>query len=212
MHRFRSTVLTVLALSLAPALTPRSALAQPATAAASHALTVYGGYRAGGSFEQVQNPDANVDVDGSAAWSLSLDFPLDASRQVQLFASTQSTDIAATSTSPSVSLTVSYLHLGGTNFFEGGVGRGPYVVGGLGVTRLAPGLSGLSAEYRPSMNLGLGWQVPLAAALSLRLELRGYFTLITSNSALFCSGGCVIAVRGDGLVQGQAMLGLSYAF
>ncbi len=212
MNRFHSAGLGLLALSLTATLAPATALAQAGTPAASHALTAYGGYRAGGSFEQVQTPNTNVDIDSSAAWSLSLDFPLDASRQVQIFASTQSTDIAATATSPSVPLTVSYLHLGGTNFFEGGVGSGPYVVGGLGVTRLSPGLSGLSAEYRPSMNVGLGWQLPLAAALSLRLELRGYFTLINSNSALFCSGGCVIAVRGDGLVQGEAMMGLSYAF
>jgi hypothetical protein len=206
--------LLAISLSLAATLTPPAVLAQnaAATAAASHALTVYGGYRAGGSFEQVQNPASNADIDSSAAFSLSLDLPFDASRQVQVFASTQSTDIAATAGNPSVPLTVSYLHLGGTNFFEGGVGRGPYVVGGLGVTRLAPGLSGLSAEYRPSINLGLGWQLPLASALSLRLELRGYFTLINSDSALFCSGGCVIAVRGDGLAQGEAMLGLSYAF
>ncbi len=206
--------LLLLAASLSLAATPAAAQAAPGavSAAASYALTAYGGYRGGGSFEQVQNVDANVDIDSSIAWSLSLDIPLDASRQVQLFASTQSTDLAATATSPSVPLTVSYLHLGGINFFEGGVGRGPYVVGGLGVTRLAPGLSGLSAEYRPSMNLGLGWQLPLAASLSLRMELRGYFTLINSDSALFCSGGCVIAVRGDGLVQGEAMLGLSYAF
>ncbi|MEO7854282.1 MAG: hypothetical protein ABIR94_18845 [Rubrivivax sp.] len=211
-----ATGLIVLAasLSLIATFAPTAALAQSSAvpAAASYALTVYGGYRGGGSFEQVQNTDSNVDIDSGAAWSLSLDIPLDTSRRVQLFASTQSTDLAATTTSPSVPLTVSYLHLGGTNFFEGGVGRGPYVVGGLGVTRLAPGLSGLSAEFRPSMNLGLGWQLPLAAALSLRLEVRGYFTLINSQSALFCSGGCVIAVRGDGLVQGEAMVGLSYAF
>jgi hypothetical protein len=207
-------VVLVTSLSLLATFAPTAAQAQSGTAPAAtpYALTVYGGYRGGGSFEQVQNADSKVDIDSGFAWSLSLDIPLDVSRQVQVFASTQSTDLAATTATPSVPMTVSCLHLGGTNFFEGGVGSGPYVVGGLGVTRLSPGLAGLSDEYRPSMNVGLGWQLPLAAALSLRLELRGYFTLINSNSALFCSGGCVIAVRGDALVQGEAMVGLSYAF
>ena len=85
-------------------------------------------------------------------------------------------------------MTVSYLHLGGTNYFEGAVGRGAYVVGGLGATRLAPGLSGLSAEFRPSLNLGLGYQWPIAGALSFRAELRGYFTLINSSGGLLSMG------------------------
>jgi hypothetical protein len=185
--------------------------ANPALAQ-NNALTVYGGYRGGGAFEQSQSPNANVDLEGSAAASLSLDWAIDPSRQVQLFASYQSTDMVATDSTPLVPLSVSYLHLGGTNFFEGQIGRGPYVVGGLGVTRLAPGLAGLSAEVRPSMNLGIGYQWPLATSLSLRLEARAYLTLINSRSNLFCSGGCVISLQGDALVQGEAMLGLSYAF
>jgi hypothetical protein len=187
-------------------------LSAPQAAAQNHALTIYGGWRGGGSFEQTQSPNSDVDLQGAAALSLSLDWALDASRQVQLFVSNQSTELAATGTSPSVPLSVSYLHLGGTNFFEGSIGRGLYVVGGLGVTRLAPSLSGLSAEIKPSMNLGLGYQWPLATALALRFEMRGYFTLINSRSSLFCSGGCVISVKGDALTQAEAMIGLNYTF
>ena len=187
------------------------ACAAPAMAQ-QYALTAYGGYRGGGSFEQTQSPYGSVNLQSSVAGSLSLDWALDANRQVQLFASYQSTDIPASPANPSVPLTVSYLHLGGTNFFEGAVGRGPYVVGGLGATRLAPGLAGLSAEFRPSMNVGLGYQLPLAPSLALRFELRGYYTLINSQTTLFCSGGCVLTVRGDGLFQAEAMLGLSVGF
>ena len=61
------------------------------------------------------------------------------------------------------------------------------------------------------MNLGLGYQWPLAGPLSLRVELRGYFTLINSSSNLFCSGGCVVAIKGDGLTQAEALVGLSFA-
>jgi hypothetical protein len=104
------------------------------------------------------------------------------------------------------------VHFGGTNFFEGAVGRGPYVVGGLGITRLAPGLDGLSNEIRPSMNLGLGYQLPLAPAVAMRLEIRGYVTLINSSGTLFCSGGCVVALKGDTLVQGEALFGVSFGF
>jgi hypothetical protein len=181
-------------------------------AAAQNALSIYGGYRGGGSFQQDTSPFDSIGLQSSASGSISLDLGLDAMRQVQIFASYQSTELEATATTPVVPMTVSYLHLGGTNYFEGAVGRGAYVVGGLGVTRLAPGLSGLSAEVRPSLNLGLGYQWPISGALSLRAELRGYFTLINSSSSLFCSGGCVISIKGDGLTQVEGLLGLSLAF
>jgi hypothetical protein len=180
--------------------------------AAQNALTLYGGYRGGGSFQHSTSPFDSISLQSSPSGSISLDFGLDAMRQVQVFASYQSTELEATATTPVVPMTVSYLHLGGTNYFEGTVGRGAYVVGGLGVTRLAPGLSGLSAEFRPSLNLGLGYQWPISGALSFRAELRGYFTLINSSSSLFCSGGCVVSIKGDGLTQVEALVGLSYGF
>ncbi len=188
------------------------ALATALPAAAQNAITFYGGYRGGGSFQQDTSPFDTVSLKSSASGSIALDFGLDAMRQVQIFASYQSTELEATATTPAVPMTVSYLHLGGTNYFEGAVGRGAYVVGGLGVTRLAPGLSGLSAEIRPSLNLGVGYQWPIAGALSLRAELRGYFTLINSSGGLFCSGGCVVAIKGDGLTQVEGLLGLNLAF
>lgn len=188
------------------------ALAAALPAAAQNSISVYGGWRGGGSFEQDTSPFASINLKSSASGSIALDFGLDAMRQVQVFASYQSTDLEPSASTPTVPLTVSYLHLGGTNYFEGAVGRGAYVVGGIGATRLAPGLSGLSAEIRPSLNLGLGYQWPITGALSLKAELRGYFTLINSSSALFCSGGCVVALKGDGLTQVEGLLGLSLAF
>jgi hypothetical protein len=188
------------------------ALAAALPAAAQNSITFYGGWRGGGSFQQGTSPFATIDLKSSASGSVALDFGVDAMRQVQVFASYQSTDLEPSATTPALAMTVSYLHLGGTNYFEGAIGRGAYVVGGIGATRLAPGLSGLSAEIRPSLNLGLGYQWPISGALSLKAELRGYFTLLSSNSALFCSGGCVVAIKGDGLTQVEGLLGLSLAF
>jgi hypothetical protein len=188
------------------------ALATTLPAAAQNSITAYGGWRGGGSFQQDNSPFDTLSLKSSASASIALDFGLDATRQVQVFASYQSAELEATATTPEVPMTVGYLHLGGTNFFEGAVGRGAYVVGGLGVTRLSPGLSGLSDEYRPSINLGVGYQWPIAGALSLRAELRGYFTLINSSGGLFCSGGCVVAIKGDGLTQVEGLIGLNLAF
>ena len=175
-------------------------------------FTLYGGYRGGGSFLTDTEPSQSPNLRSAVAGSVAVDWAVDSVRQVQLFASYQSTHIAASSSTPQVPLTVSYLHLGGTNYFEGAIGRGAYVVGGLGATRMSPGLSGLSAEIFPSMNLGLGYQWPIAGPVSLRMELRGYFTLVNSSSRLFCSGGCVVAFKGDGFTQVEGLLGLNVAF
>ena len=50
------------------------------------------------------------------------------------------------------------------------------------------------------------------AAFVAVAELRGFATLINSNGGFFCSGGCVVALQGDALVQGQALLGLSLRY
>jgi len=48
--------------------------------------------------------------------------------------------------------------------------------------------------------------------VSLRFEVRGYVTLIDSDSDLFCSGGCVVRIQGDTFTQGEALIGLSARF
>ena len=183
-----------------------------ASAGAQTSFAAYGGWRGGGSFEQGSSPFAAIDLKSSASGALALSFAVDAMRQGQIFASYQSTDLEASGTTPTVPMRISYLHFGGTNYFEGSIGRGAYVAGGIGATWMSPGLSGLSSEVRPSLNLGLGYEWPITGALSFKAELRGYFTLINSNSALFCSGGCVVAIRGDGLTQVEGLVGLSLAF
>ena len=189
-----------------------AAFATGAAEAGDNALTVYGGWRAGGDFTEVAS-GRNVSLDSSGVGALSLDFALDASRQWQLYLSHQKTQLALDPAGASpLPLTVTYLHLGGTVFFDGPVGRGPYVVGGLGLTALQPGLAGYSNELRPSMNLGLGYQVPLGESLALRFETRAYATLVSSSGQIFCSGGCVLAVKGSALTQVDAQLGLSLRF
>ena len=86
------------------------------------------------------------------------------------------------------------------------------MVGGLGATLFSPGTNGFSSEWRPSMNVGLGYQWPLGGRLALRAEARWYVTLVNSQGGLFCSGGCVIRVSGDTFTQGDAQLGLSLEF
>jgi hypothetical protein len=196
------------------------AAADPATPNAS-AVTLYGAYRGGGSFVDATS-NQTLGLASSGAWAISYDKALDASRQLQFYASYQSThlglDRSALAAPPSggapapLPMKVIYLQVGGTNFFDGPIGRGPYLVGGLGATLFEPGASGYSGEVRPSLNLGIGYQATLGERLALRIEARGYATLVRSSGGLFCSGGCLFRIKADAVTQGDAQLGLSYRF
>ena len=186
-----------------------------ATAAAQGVVTVYGGARGGGEFIDQNAGDAVVKLDGGAAGSLSFDWLLDDGRQAQVFYSYQRSALpgSVANGTGDIAINISYLHLGGRVFFEGtDIESGSYLVGGLGITHLAPSLHDLSYEVNTSMNLGLGYQWMLYKKVALRTEVRGYLTLIHSSGGFFCSGGCVVAIRGDTMLQVEGLLGLSYGF
>ena len=85
------------------------------------------------------------------------------------------------------------------------------LVGGIGATMFNPA-QGLKTELYPSINVGVGYQLPLGKTFAMRLEARGYATLVNSQSGVFCSGGCVVSIKGDTITQGEALLGLTARF
>jgi hypothetical protein len=182
-------------------------LASAPAVAADYSVTAYAGWRVSTGIDEVAT-GKEADIDDSVSFSIAVDRTLDASRTLQLFYSQQSTRLSAGSPSQTAfDLKVRHLHFGGTAEFGG-----PYAVGGIGVSWLSPGLDGLDDEVRPSMNVGFGYAWPLGTRVTLRLEGRAYLTLLNSSGGLFCSGGCVVVLKGDGLLQGEAMLGLSARF
>jgi hypothetical protein len=220
-HLKKSADAMVSRLLLGLALTLSGVATAAQTISAQGAVTLYGSYRGGGSFTDTAS-DQTVRLDNSSAWSISYDRDLDSSRQLQFYVSYQSTRLrldrstvvnpAAGGIPAPLPIKVIYFHVGGINFFDGPIGRGPYVVGGLGATLFEPGGSGTSDEVRPSLNLGIGYQATLGERVALRLETRGYVTVVNSSGGLFCSGGCVLKIKGDAVTQGEVQLGLSYRF
>ena len=184
-------------------------------AGAQTTVTLYGGARGGGEFEDASGNGNTFRLDSGAAVSASVDWLLDDGRQGQVFYSFQRSALPgkAFGQPAEVAVNISYLHLGGRVFFEGDARQGGgYVVGGLGATWFSPGLGGLSDEVRPSANIGIGWQWTLARNVALRTELRGYLSLINASGEFFCSGGCVVSIRGRTLGQAEGLLGLSIGF
>jgi len=192
-----------LAIALLTLLTP------PAFAQAS--ATVFGGYTVS---EGIDNDTSGerARVKSGVAFGVVADYDLDSSRQLQLFYGQQNTTLDPGGGQPRFDFDVRYLHLGGTYFFDGPIGRGPYAVGGIGSTHFSPNLRGLRSETKASLNVGFGYLWMLGNTIGVRAEARAFVTLLNDSGGLFCSGGCTVFLSGDSFVQGQAMLGLTARF
>ena len=186
-------------------------LAWAMPSAAQMTLTMYAALRRqrrrGKRLDQYQ-----ADIRSSAAFAAAAGYDLDAGREVQLFYSQQATTVSPGGATAPFDMTVRYLHLGGTVFFDEPIGRGPYVVGGIGATQFSPSTSGYGTEFKPSLNLGLGYLLPLTQSVALRAEARGFFTFVNSSGGFLCSGGCVVVLSSDVFVQYAAMVGLTVRF
>jgi hypothetical protein len=177
-------------------------------------VTLYGAYRWGGNLTD-ESTDASASVRNDASYALAVDIGIDRQTQLQFFYSHQQTALSTEASAPTLNnegLAIDYYHAGGSYFFKE-VGSGGYVVGGIGATHVSPDSGDFNSETFLSGNLGMGVMLPLGKNVGLRFEARGYATLISSDSALFCGNvGCVTAIEGDGFYQGEALAGLSIRF
>jgi opacity protein-like surface antigen len=188
------------------------------SAAADFEIVPLAGYRVGGGFRDTAI-DAERDIQEHASFGVALNLRRGGDTQWELSFVRANTSIAARNTAPvapAVPLRVDYLQFGGTYFFAapGAGGLQPYVVGGFGVTRFSPTRSGLDNRTAPSLNLGAGLRLPLAERVTVRLEVRGYFTLLDTDGSIFCKSdivdaACSIEARARGMVQGEALLGVA---
>lgn len=197
---------TLLASALAAAM-----LCAASPAAAQASVTLYGGYAGTSGIDNATN-GTSADVKDGATFGVALGMPFDASRELQLLYSQQSTTLAPGGGAAPFDLTIRYLHVGGTVFVDRAVGQGFYAVGGVGVTQFSPGTAGYGNEYKPSMNVGFGYHLPLGDRVALRAEARGYITFVNSSGGFLCSGGCVVVLKSDAVTQLEAKIGLMARF
>jgi Outer membrane protein beta-barrel domain len=178
-------------------------------------ITVYGGYRFGGSVTNTTD-NSTIDFENGSSFAIAGDIGLDPNRQIELFYSQQHTALtsgAFSAQTNNLGLTLHNYQIGGTNFIEE-TGRGLYVMGGLGATTAKPDRAGLNSETYFSGNLGVGWMVPLGRHAGLKFEARGYGIAINDSGALFCGGarGCTVAIKSTVLFEGEVLAGLTGRF
>ena len=173
------------------------------------------GYQVGGNFQQADTGQ-HIGLDDHGSFAIALDAPADPSGQYELFYGRQSTVVRGEGFAP-VNVVVEYLHIGGTVLLSDSQRVKPYLAGGLGVSRLSPDSPGADADTRFSVSLALGLRVPLNRHFSLRVEGRGFLTVLQSDGAVFChsgesGGACQITAQGSTLFQFAFLAGAAYDF
>jgi len=150
-------------------------------------ITPFGGYRYGGEFEETDR-NFSIELDDKESYGLILNARHSPVTQWEILYSRQETSADTI---------------------------------GLG---LSDPLLDISVEYLQaggtsffSFSLGLGLQIRPTDRLGIRLEARGYGTLLDSNSDLFCAFGpsnnvCAIRIDGTIMWQVEALAGIVFRF
>ena len=175
-------------------------------------LTPFGGYQFGGSFVEPVS-GAGFSLESGLAYGGTLDFGINEHWRVELLYSRQETELRPPTGAPTFPQVVERYMVG---IVEEPETDGPFRFFGvalLGATRLVPGLAGIDSELRFAAGLSLGTKVPASGRFALRLEARGFYTVVDSGGAVFCTNGaCLFRFSGSGIWQGDVTAGLELRF
>lgn len=188
------------------------------TASAATAQTVeivpFGGYRLGGTIGQVSTGTV-VDDDGGASFGVVVDVVFgsltDGLRVEGVFSHEEARLKVRQGLLDSPTFVRAYvdqLLVGGSQDLLDGRVR-PFLSGLLGLTRYAvPG----DTEVRFAVGVGTGLKAYLTRNLGLRLDARGYMTIVDLSGTAICSGGCAIQFNTNPAFQADLTAGLLIAF
>lgn len=184
-------------------------------------VTPFAGGRIGGGFDVVDETsgdETEVDLDNGAGFGIDLGLYAYETGMYELLYSSQSTGLDSNEPAlDGVDIRVDYLHVGGTAFFPQDTWFVPYLSMTIGATFLEPTRGNYDSETKFSGSLGGGFRFPVNEHFQVVLGLRGYLTLIESDTDLFCVSGpeeatCLIRSSGSTFFQTEGQLGVSFVF
>ena len=180
------------------------------------------GYRVGGSFAATVGTDSaaavDFEVEDAASFGVHLGIRVAEDGELELIYSRQDTGLGTGGLftgEPLFDLALETWQFGGNYLFgEEGSRVRPYIGAGLGVTRLLPEPADLHDETRFSASCAAGVKVRLGRHLGLRVEARGFFTVLESDADAFCETGgeCLVHAKGSDISQAEVRAGLVLRF
>ena len=195
----------------------------PAARAQTIEITPFVGYRFGGSLQAAPDTGSGspssveLELDDAAAFGVNIGYRV-GEGEIELLYARQDTQLQTAGLftgAPVFDLALETWQIGGTYLFGDDDARArPFVAVGLGLTRMLPEPAGLSDENRFSASFGAGVKLWLGRHVGVRLEGRGFFTVLDSNSQTFCgsNSGCVIRTTSTEISQAEARAGLILRF
>jgi hypothetical protein len=183
-------------------------------------ITPFVGYRMSGSFD-VERSDGtgseSVDVEDSSAWGVDVGIYATPDAFYEFLYSTQTTNLDSRDPAiAGVDVSTEYYQFGGTAFFPADQWPVPYLSLTIGATRYSAD-QGYGSDTKFSGSLGGGLRLPFNENVAATLGVRGYLTLIESDTSIFCKsdsegGGCLVRSSGSTFFQAEALLGLTVRF
>lgn len=176
-------------------------------------LSPFAGLQFGG---HLYNPNlaTSFALDESAVFGATLDVALDDTWRLEVLFSRQDTELRSNQAGAPRFPQIVERYMVGIQEEQGP--HGPFRFFGvalLGATRLAPGLSGADSELRFAGGLSLGAKVPASSRVGFRFEARGFYTVVQSGGAVYCTNGiCLFQFSGSGIWQGDVTAGVVLRF
>jgi len=173
-------------------------------------ISPFYGYRWGGDFETAGGE--KLGLQAGKAYGLSFDYSAGPDLKFELLWSRQesSVDLHDVGGFNQLGVTVDEFQIGGV--LETTYGRlHPYITGLLGASLFGPDDS--DSEVRFSLSIGGGVKFFLFKNLALRADIRGYCTIVESDSAFISHGGVtLVRFSGSTMWQGEVSGGITLAF
>jgi hypothetical protein len=189
-------------------------LAAPDAGAQSFELTPFGGYRFGWGVSDVGGAPV-IDDDGGGSFGMIANIALsprpDDFKFEALFSREQArVTIQPTFFSPPLRAitTVDHMMIGVIQELDPSAQRA-FISALAGVTRYA---AAGDTEFRFTIGLGAGGKFFATRHVGLRLDARGYMTIIELAGTGICSGGCVFGFRANPVFQADVTAGFIVAF
>lgn len=190
------------------------AAAGPALAAEKVEITPFVGVRAGGELLD-EAAGRTVALGGAPDFGVVVDLGLFPEGSLEVLLSRQIADVSVEDEAGArreVDLAVDYVHVGATHEWGRPKSRS-FVAVTLGITRFDARGTSFRDPIGLSGSIGGGGKFMLGRRLGLRVEGRGYGTVVSSSAGASCGGeGCRVRFTGSGWWQLEANVGLIVRF
>ena len=162
--------------------------------------------------EDAEDDGERIQVDDSVAYALAVDFPLGgegSNERLGLYLSHQRTGFSSEAELDDSDLSITHLHFTAQTLWPSGRWE-PYLLLGIGAAYFSPAASSLSSNTFFSGQIAGGTSYGITDNIRLRFGARWIPTFFSGSSAVFCNGGCRVAVKSSLWNQGTLELGLQF--